>query len=90
MDLIKAYDTVDCAALLAVLRSFGVPNQLVNLVGELYSGTKCDVRTTESTSEVFEVKSCVRQGCILSPLLFNCLLDCIVKDVLQVLGGGFM
>ena len=30
VNLIKAYDYVDCAALLTVLRSFGVPNQLVN------------------------------------------------------------
>ena len=85
VDLIKAYDSVDCAALLAVLRSFAVPNQLVNLVGELYSGTKCRVRTTEGTSEAFEVKTGLRQGCILSLLLFNCFLDCIVKDVLSVL-----
>ena len=89
VDLIKAYDSVDRAALLAVLRSFAVPNQLVNLVGELYSGTKCRVRTTEGTSEAFEVKTGVKQGCILSPLPFNCFLDRIVKDVLAVLGGGF-
>ena len=47
------------------------------------------MRTTEGTSEAFEVKTGVRQGCILSPLLFNCFLDRIVKDVLSVLGGGF-
>ena len=89
VDLIKAYDSVDRAALLAVLRSFAVHNQLVNLVGELHCGTKCRVRTTEGTSEAFEVKTGVRQGCILSPLLFNCFLDRIVNDVLSVLGGGF-
>ena len=57
MDLIKAYDSVDRAALIAVLRSYGVPNQLVNLVGELYTETKCCARTTEGTSEAFEVKT---------------------------------
>ena len=88
VDLIKAYDSVDRAALLAVLRSYGVPNQLVNLVVELYTGTKCCVRTAEGTSEAFEVKTGVRQGCILSPLLFNCFLDGIVKGVMSVLGGG--
>ena len=35
------------------------------------------------------MKTGVRQGCILSPLLFNCFLDRIVKDVLSLLGGGF-
>ena len=88
VDLIKAYDSVDRAALIAVLRSYGVPNQLVNLVGELYTETKCCVRTAEGTSEAFEVKTGVRQGCILSPLLFNCFLDRIVKGAMSVLGGG--
>ena len=47
VDLIKSYNSVDCAALLAVSRSFCVINQLVNLAGELYSGTKCCASTTE-------------------------------------------
>ena len=88
VDLIKAYNSVDRAALIAVLRSYGIPNQLVNLVGELYTGTKCYVRTAEVTSEAFEVKTGVSQGFILSPLLFNCFLDRIVKEVMSVLGGG--
>ena len=54
VDLIKVYNSVDHAALLAGLRSFCVPNQLVNLVGKLYSGTKCRVRTAEGTSEVLK------------------------------------
>ena len=88
VDLIKAYDSVDRAALITVLRLYSVPNQLVNLVEELYAGTKCCVRTAEGTSEAFEVKTDVRQGCTLSPLLFNCFLDRIVKEVMSVLGGG--
>ena len=71
IDLVKVYDAVDRAALLAVLRSYGVPNQLVNLVGELYTGTKCCVRTAEGTSEAIVVKTEVRQACILSPLLHS-------------------
>lgn len=61
----------------------------MHFVGELYSGIKCCVRTTEVKSEAFEVKTGVRQGCILSTVLFNCFLDHIGKDGLSVLGGGF-
>ena len=57
------------------------PQQTINLVGELYTDTKCCVRTAEGTSEAFEVKTRVRQECILSPLLFNCFLDQIVNYV---------
>ena len=85
--LIKAYNSVDDAALIALLRLYGVPNQMVNLVGELYTGIRCCVRTEEGTSKAFELKTRVRQGCILSPLLFNCFLGQIVKKVMSVLGG---
>ena len=44
----KPYYSVDYAVLVAVLRSYRIPNQLVNLVGELYTVTKCCVRTTEA------------------------------------------
>ena len=74
-------------ALIAVLRLYGIPNKLIDLVRELYTGTKCCVRTAEGTSEAFEMKTEVRQGCTLSPLLFNCFLDRIVKEVMSVLGG---
>lgn len=42
---------------------------------ELYTGTICHVRTEDGVSEDFEIRSGVRQGCVLSPLLFNCYLD---------------
>ena len=91
VNLIKSYDSVDCAALLAVLRSFCVPNQLVKLVGELYFGAllwhqvSCEDNRRLGTSEAFEVKTGMRQGCILSLSLFNCFLDRIVKMYCQYL-----
>ena len=57
VDLMKAYDTVDRSALVAVLKSYGVPHQLVDIIQALYSGTWCQVRTADGTSEAFEVRS---------------------------------
>ena len=56
----------------AVLKEYGVPQQLVKIIGDLHTGTHCQVRTAGGTSEEFEVNTDVRQGCVLSPLLFNC------------------
>ena len=42
IDLSKAYDSVDRTALVAVLRSYRVPHQLVELIKELYTGTCCE------------------------------------------------
>ena len=57
-------------------------------VCELYTGTCCRVRTSEGVSDVFEVKSGVRQGCVLSPLLFNAYMDKIVRDATSAYEGG--
>ena len=88
VDLTKAYDSVDRSALMAVLKSYGVPWQLVDIIQGLYSGTWCQVRTTDGMSEAFEVRSGVRQGCVLSPLLFNCFMDRILREMTETLGGG--
>ena len=80
---------VDRSALVAVLKSYGVPHQLVDIIQPLYTGTWCQVRTGDGTSEAFEVRSGVRQGCVLSPLLFNCFMDRILKEMTKTLGGGF-
>ena len=74
--------------MVAILRSYGVPHQLVEIIEDLYAGTWSHVRTTEGTSQDFEVKTGVRQGCVLSPLLFNCAMDRILKEVAGTLGGG--
>ena len=71
VDLTKAYDSVNRAAMLAVFRSYGVPQQLVEIIQDLYAGTQCRVRTADGVSQVFEVKTGVRQGCVLSPLTFQ-------------------
>ena len=67
-------------ALITILKQHRVPQQLIDIIKELYTGTWCCVRTAEGTSEDFEVKNGVRQSCVLSHLLFNCLMDRIVRD----------
>ena len=42
----------------------------------------------DGVSEDFQVRPGVRQGCILLPLLFNCFMDWIVREVTKVMGGG--
>ena len=88
VDLSKAYDSVNHTALVAILRSYGVPHQVVDIIQELYTGTECHVRTADGVSEDFQVKTGVRQGCVLSSLLFNCVMDRILKEATDLLGGG--
>ena len=83
-----ASDSVDRKALAAVLRSYGVPHQLVDIIQELHTDTRCHVRTADGVFDDFQVKSGVRQGCVLSPLLFNCFMDRILREATEMMDGG--
>ena len=87
-DLTKAYDSVNRQALIAILKEYGVPQGLADLVQELYAGTWCQVRADGSLSPSFEVKSGVRQACVLSPLPFNCFMNKVLREAMARLGGG--
>ena len=86
VDLTKAYNSVIRQALIAILNEYGVPLGLADLVQELYAGTWCQLRADGSVSPSFEVKSEVRQGCVLSPLLFNCFMDKVLREAMARLG----
>ena len=87
VDLPKAYNSVNRTALVAILRLYGLSHQVVDFIEDLYTGTECHVRTANGVSEDFLVKTGVRQGCGLFPLLFNCVMDRILKEVTDLLGG---
>ena len=49
----------------------GIPDHLTCLLRNLYAGQEATVRTGHGTAEWFQIGKGVRQGCILSPCLFN-------------------
>ena len=49
----------------------GVPNHLTCLLRNLYAGQEATVRTGRGTTDLFQIRKGVRQGCILLPCLFN-------------------
>jgi hypothetical protein len=62
-----------------VLCEYGVNGRLLNAVKSMYDGSKACVRVNGSLSEWFEVKRGVRQGCVMSPWLFNVFMDKCVR-----------
>ena len=72
----------------AILKEYGVPKQLVEIIEELYTGAQCQTSTAGGVSEKFEVNTGVIQGCVLSSFLFNCFPDKIPKEASDTLGGG--
>ena len=58
----------------------GIPDHLICLLGNLYAGQEATVRTGQGTTDQFQIGKEVRQGCILSPCLFNLYAEYIMKN----------
>ena len=67
----KAFDCVDHNKLWKILKEMGTPDHLTCLLRNLYAGQEATVRTGHGTTDWFQIGKGVRQGCILSPCLFN-------------------
>lgn len=83
VDFRKAFDTVKWWKLWEVLIIMGVPEHLVYLIKRLYEDGTAAVRVDGIDSENFKTQAGVRQGCILSPLLFNIYTEYIMRMVLE-------
>ena len=82
------YDCVPRNALWRVLRVYGVHQKLVELLEDLHTGTQAAVRMGGGLSEGFDVRSGVRQGCVIAPLLFNIYIHFVVKQALALMLEG--
>ena len=54
-----------------ILQEMGIPDHLTCLLRNLYAGQEATVRTGHGTTNQLQIRKGVRQGCILSPCLFN-------------------
>ena len=86
MDLEKAYDRIDRDAMWCVLHMYGVNGKLLNAVQSLYERSEACVRVCREESEWFEVSVGLRQGCVMSPWLFNLFMDGVMKEVRERTG----
>ena len=70
IDYAKAFDCVDHHKL-KIPREMGIPDHLICLLRNLYAGQEATVRTGHGTTDWFQIRKGVYQGCMLSPCLFN-------------------
>ena len=79
IDYAKAFDCVDHNKLWKILKEMGIPDHLTCLLRNLYAGQEATVRTGHETTILFQIGK-VRQGCILSPCLFNLYAEYIMRN----------
>ena len=80
IDYAKAFDCVDHNKLWKILEEMGIPDHLTCLLRNLYAGQEATVRTEHGT-DWFQIGKGVRQGCILSPCLFNFYAEYVMRTL---------
>ncbi|VDO89009.1 unnamed protein product [Schistosoma margrebowiei] len=79
IDYEKPVDSVDRRTLWKLIRHYGVPEKIVNIIQNSYDGLHCKVVHGGQLTDAFQVRTGVRQGCLLSPFLFLLVVDWIMK-----------
>ena len=93
-DYAKGFDCVDHNKLWKILQEMGIPDHLTCLLRNPYAGQEATVRKGHGTTDWFQIGKGVRQGCILSPCLFNLYAEYIMRnarldeaqDAIKILG----
>ena len=79
-DYAKAFDCVDHNKLWKILKEMGIPDHLNCLLKSLYAGKEATGRIGHGTTDWFQIRKGARQGCILSPCLFNLYAEYIMRN----------
>ena len=80
IDYAKAFDCVDYNKLWKILKEMGISDHMPCLLRNLYAGQEATVQTVHGTKDWFQIRKGVRQGCILSPCLFNVYAEYILRN----------
>ena len=80
IDYSKAFDYVDHNKLWNILKQMEIPENLTCLLRNLYAGQEATVRIGHGTTDWFQIGKGVRQGCILSPCLFNFYAEYLMRN----------
>jgi len=80
IDYVKAFDCVDHNKMSKILQEMGIPDHLTCLLRNLYADQEATVRTGHETTDWFQIRKGIRQGCIMSPCLFNLYTEYIMRN----------
>ena len=80
IDYAKAFDCVNHNKLWKIPKERGIPDHFTCFLRNLYAGQEPTVRTGHGKTDWFQIGKGVRQGCILSPCLFNLDAEYIMRN----------
>ena len=85
IDFRAAFDSVDREQMYQIMKHYGLPQKVINIIRNSYDGFKCRVRAEGEKGRLFDVRTGVRQGDVWSPILFGLVINYILAN--SVHGG---
>ena len=86
IDFSKAFDTIPRDILLNKLLNLNITGKFFNIIKSIYSNDKACIKIGSELTECFPISQGVRQGCVLSPLLFNIFMSDLAKKLEPISG----
>ena len=76
----EAFDSIHRDSLWQILRAYGIPQRIINIIKCFYSNFTCCIDQGDLS---FEVKTGIRQGCVMSSMLFNIAIDWVLCRTME-------
>ena len=83
IDFEKVFNNVDRDVIWMLANHYGIPAEFVTLIQQMYENSTCQVIHNGKLPETFDVKTGVRQGCILSPVIVIMVIDWIMRETVK-------
>ena len=83
MYVCACFDSTSHDKLSMTMMDLGYPLHLIDLLAKLFKKQFAEVKVAGTLSEWLRVKKGVRQGCVLSPYLFNILAEMVMRETLD-------
>ena len=83
VDLEKAFDRVTWDKLISILKDKGIDWKERRIIWNLYRGQRISIKVGKEETEEVEISRGVRQGCPMSPILFNIYLEDMIIEHLE-------
>ena len=83
IDAEKAFDKIQHTLMIKTLTKMGIQGTYLNIINAIYNKPTANIILDREKLKVFPLNSRIRQGCPLSPFLFNIVLEVLVTEVRQ-------
>jgi hypothetical protein len=83
LDAEKAFDKIQHPFMIKILERSGIQGPFINMIKAIYSKPVANIKVNGDMLEAIPLKSRIRQGCPLSPYLFNIVLEFLAKAAQQ-------